>query len=209
MKMKPTTAIFALSTIVAAVSAQNTTSTNYACLTSTQLNQQVPPCAGPCQLAALSTDGCPFEDLTCHCVQKTGVIQSLMATCLATQSTCGREEIATFISMIQPMCASLNATASGPKPVCPVYSPSPAPVPVVPEGLFAPGGDHPAAGGYSWAASGTGLVPYAPKPTGSWQGSNSTPPVTEFDGAGVKLGGKGVGNIVALAAAAVVGIFAF
>ena len=82
---------FIVAALVASASlvlAQNQT---FPCLTESELDAKVPACAKACQHAALSADGCPYEDVGCHCL-KTGFLGSLLVPCLS-NSTCTLQDL--------------------------------------------------------------------------------------------------------------------
>jgi len=76
------------SAIIAPLAAQAYQNASYNCLSTFGLVAQVPECARACQVGALMQDGCPFDDLTCHCVQRTQFIIDLLSPCLTNNSTC-------------------------------------------------------------------------------------------------------------------------
>ena len=66
--------------------------TTYPCLTESELDAQIPPCAKSCQQSALRSDGCnPYDDVSCHCL-KTGYISNVLSTCLS-NSTCTQSDL--------------------------------------------------------------------------------------------------------------------
>jgi hypothetical protein len=82
---------FIVAALVASASlvlAQNQT---FPCLVESQVDAQVPACAKACQHAALLADGCPYEDVGCHCL-KTGFLGTLLVPCLA-NSTCTTQDL--------------------------------------------------------------------------------------------------------------------
>ncbi|EON61641.1 hypothetical protein W97_00857 [Coniosporium apollinis CBS 100218] len=94
----------------AAVNAQSNATLQ--CLTTTQLTARIPACARQCETAALSADGCAFEDLTCHCLN-TNVVATLIEPCLLTTSNCTEAEVGTFAGIVTTVCEVKNATAFG------------------------------------------------------------------------------------------------
>src|ERR1700753_2461677 len=82
---------FIAAVIVASASLAFAQNQTYACLTESQLDAQVPACAQACQHAALSADGCDYDDVGCHCL-KTGLIGNLLVPCLS-NSTCTTQDL--------------------------------------------------------------------------------------------------------------------
>lgn len=75
------------------MAAQAYQNASYNCLSTFGLVAQVPECARACQVGALMQDGCPFDDLTCHCVQRTQFIIDLLSPCLTNDSTCMEADV--------------------------------------------------------------------------------------------------------------------
>jgi hypothetical protein len=96
--MKFTTTVLALASAIL-ISAQNTT--DYHCLSTTQLRAMIPACALACQAKALAATTCDFQDLACNCAQ-TGAIQAVLEPCLAnpTYSNCTSDEVNSKLDFI-------------------------------------------------------------------------------------------------------------
>jgi len=161
---------FLVAALVASASlvlAQNQT---FPCLTEPELDAKVPACAQACQHAALAADGCPYNDVGCHCL-KTGFLGSLLVPCLS-NSTCTLQDLEDLDNLINPVCAYFNATYNGaiPKASC---SSSSSWGPPPPTGKPGP------PGGNGWPATSTST--YWAKPTTGWgapgNATNATAPV--------------------------------
>jgi CFEM domain len=73
---------FIIAAVVASASLAFAQNQTFPCLTESQFDTQVPACAAACQHLALTSDGCPYEDVGCHCL-KTGLIGNIIEPCLA------------------------------------------------------------------------------------------------------------------------------
>jgi len=89
-----------LATMIAFSAAAVSASSVYDCLKTSELVQEVPVCAKKCQIFALSNDGCPYEDLTCHCTKATQVIEDLIVPCFETKSNCTQAELGRTCSYV-------------------------------------------------------------------------------------------------------------
>lgn len=98
--MKFTSTVLTLASAFALVAAQNTT--DYTCLTTTELRKLIPACALVCQAEALAATTCDYEDVACNCLQ-TGKVQAVIEPCLAdpAKSSCTADEVN---GMFAPRC---------------------------------------------------------------------------------------------------------
>jgi hypothetical protein len=80
------------SAITVAVAQSNTT--DYTCISTTELRALIPSCALKCQAEALAATTCDYEDVKCNCEQ-TGKVQAVIEPCLAdpARSNCTADEV--------------------------------------------------------------------------------------------------------------------